>query len=94
MTMAELKLMRSMQQFINRRTQQLDDEARAGGDEQQRRIEALASEQGELAALIFKLVQPVAAQQQPDPATGSDSSGEQQGLDQLDQLFDAVPEQN
>lgn len=64
--LAELKLLKTMQESIHRRTTQLEEVRQRKGrltDEQQSELDDLAREQGQLADLVFRLVKEVAPQE-------------------------------
>jgi len=101
--MAQLKLLRVMQEDVRRRTQSLDEKRRLVGfwsAEEQQEVAELAQEQGRLAELIVNLSQPPATDSPdelpglPDSAPSRDSEGEGEnngnGLPELPGLEEAV----
>jgi hypothetical protein len=71
LTLAELKLLRLLQQEINLRTRQLEETvggARGMDEEARRRYLLLSEEQGQLADLVLQLLQPKPQDLPDDPA--------------------------
>jgi hypothetical protein len=93
--LAELKLLKLMQEEIMRRTAELEDAQRRGGgltDEQQTELAALAQEQGRLADLIFNLAPPPAPNPEDNPDQLPDVRQPKNLDDELDKaLRDALP---
>ncbi len=70
--LAELKLLKLMQETINQRTMELEDARRKAGkltDEQDREVESLAQEQGQLADRVLEMIQ--AAAERPEDDLGN-----------------------
>lgn len=90
-SLAELKLLKLLQQDLRRRTVQTREET-AGKetltDARRRQLERLADEQGRLAELVFDLLQPAAPQTKNDPEAlpDLDEAFKEEGLPPLDLL--------
>jgi archaellum component FlaC len=70
--LAELKLLKLMQETINRRTAELEEARRKTGqltEEQDREVESLAQEQGQLADRVLEMIQ--AAAERPEDDLGN-----------------------
>ncbi len=70
--LAELKLLKLMQETINKRTAELEDARRTSGqltEEQDREVDALAQEQGQLADRVLEMIR--AAAERPEDDLGN-----------------------
>jgi len=94
-SLAELKLLKMLQEDINQRTIELEEASRRDGGltkQQNDQLVRLAHEQGRLAELIFNLSEPVDENPESDPDTLPDAREEDSLDDQLDKaLQDLLP---
>jgi len=70
--LAELKLLKLMQETINKRTAELEEARRKAGEltqEQEREVDALAQEQGQLADRVLEMIR--AAAERPEDDLGN-----------------------
>jgi len=91
--LAELKLLKLLQEEINRRTADLQAARGQNGpfsDEQLRELEALAAEQGRLAELIFNLTEPGEENPEDDPNNLPDVREEGRLDDELEKSLEGI----